>query len=66
MRTNFAFSRNDVEDERIELEPESTKDQIAKRAYFIYLNSAARHGDELEHWLLAEQQTQSERQRRRL
>ena len=35
-------------------------DQVAQRAYFLYIDSAARHGHDLQHWLLAEQQIRAE------
>ena len=41
-------------------------DSIAKRAYFLYLNAASAHGNDLDHWLAAENQTRSERRRRKL
>jgi hypothetical protein len=57
-----------VASERCDAAPQTEPftDSIAKRAYFLYLNSAAPHGQDLDHWLLAEKQTNSERRRRRL
>jgi hypothetical protein len=41
-------------------------ESVAKRAYFYYVNSASTHGNDLEHWLKAEQQTLAESRRRKL
>jgi hypothetical protein len=66
MRSNESNKRAATETERIQLEPDSVFESIATRAYFIYLNSAAGNGKDLEHWLTAEEQTNSERRRRKL
>ena len=34
--------------------------QIARRAYSLYMDSSAVHGNDVEHWLLAEKQLQTD------
>jgi hypothetical protein len=35
-------------------DPAVTPDQVARRAYFTYLNSGSRPGEDVQHWLKAE------------
>jgi hypothetical protein len=66
MTIDAGGGRTEVQINRILLDPDRVRENIAKRAYFMYLNSAESHGDDLKHWLAAEEQTHSERKRRRL
>jgi hypothetical protein len=68
MRSSHPHTDSQLASERFDPAPETAAfvDSIAKRAYFLYLNSAAPHGQDLDHWLLAEKQTNCERRRRKL
>lgn len=36
-------------------------DEVARRAYFSYVNQGSRHGHEVQHWLVAESELIAER-----
>jgi len=40
-------------------------DEVARRAYFSYVNQGSRHGHEVQHWLAAEAELIAERNRTR-
>jgi hypothetical protein len=40
--------------------PLTFAEQVAHRAYFLYMDSAPSHGHDVEHWLLAEQQIRAQ------
>ncbi len=40
--------------------PHTFREKVAQRAYLLYLESAAIHGHDVEHWLLAEQQIRAQ------
>jgi hypothetical protein len=35
-------------------------ERLSERAYFLYIDSAAVHGNDVDHWLLAEQQMKTQ------
>jgi len=47
------------------IQPDGQLDSLEKRAYFIYLRSGSEHGHDLDHWLMAEEKTNSERRKRK-
>jgi hypothetical protein len=59
----FTASRSveaaDVKQKRIDFSPSS--DEVARRAYFSYLNEGSRPGHDVQHWLSAEAQLIEER-----
>jgi hypothetical protein len=66
MKYNDTIGQVAFQPSLLETRPDTFLDSIEKRAYFLYLNSAASHGHDLEHWLVAEKQTNSERRWRKL
>jgi hypothetical protein len=44
-----------------EIDFEPSPDEVARRAYFSYVNQGSRQGHEVQHWLAAEAQLLAER-----
>ena len=49
----------DLNQNEIDFAP--SPDEVARRAYFSYVNQGSRQGHEVQHWLAAEQQLLAER-----
>jgi hypothetical protein len=43
--------------------PPTFAEKVAHRAYFLFMDSDATHGHDVEHWLLAEQQIRAQASR---
>jgi hypothetical protein len=50
----------------IEMDFTPTPDEVARRAYFSYVNQGSRDGHEVQHWLKAEQELIAERNQTRV
>jgi hypothetical protein len=48
-----------------EMEFAPSRDEVARRAYFTYVNQGSRQGHEVQHWLAAEEELIAERGRTR-
>jgi hypothetical protein len=53
----------DLKQQEIDLAP--SPDEVARRAYFTYVNQGSQPGHEVQHWLAAEEELIAERNRTR-